>query len=230
MNSQEVLQTLENLLPTFTNTVNPLGFLLNIAGAAICSHVLALAYIRYGKAFSERREFSRNFMILCLTTTMIITIIKSSLALSLGLVGALSIVRFRTAIKEPEELTFLFVTIGLGIGFGANQGVITLLLFAAIVVALVLRSTIKEPAEVRGYGFAFSSSGGKNVEAERVFSIFANHSEGYSLKRMEKASDGVEFFVWASVKELRKIDTIQKELLDLDKSGKVSVFNNEIIF
>ena len=51
---------------------------------------------------------------------LIIFVVKSSLALSLGLVGALSIVRFRSAIKEPEELTFLFLNIALGIGFGAN--------------------------------------------------------------------------------------------------------------
>lgn len=58
---------------------------------------------------------------LTLTTALIITIVKSSLALSLGLVGALSIVRFRTAIKEPEELLFLFIAITIGLGVGADQ-------------------------------------------------------------------------------------------------------------
>ena len=52
---------------------------------------------------------------------IIITIVKSSIALSLGLVGALSIVRFRAAIKEPEELTFLFICIAIGVGLGAGQ-------------------------------------------------------------------------------------------------------------
>ena len=52
-------------------------------------------------------------------------IVKSSLALSLGLVGALSIVRFRAAIKEPEELVYLFLIIAIGLGCGANQLIIT---------------------------------------------------------------------------------------------------------
>ena len=51
----------------------------------------------------------------------VILIVKSSLALSLGLVGALSIVRFRTPIKEPEELIYLFLAIAIGLGFGAGQ-------------------------------------------------------------------------------------------------------------
>ena len=52
---------------------------------------------------------------------LIISIVKSSLALSLGLVGALSIVRFRAAIKEPEELVYLFFVISIGLSNGANQ-------------------------------------------------------------------------------------------------------------
>ena len=54
-----------------------------------------------------------------------IVIVKSSIALSLGLVGALSIVRFRTPIKEPEDLTYLFLSIALGVGYGSFQILIT---------------------------------------------------------------------------------------------------------
>jgi uncharacterized membrane protein YhiD involved in acid resistance len=63
-------------------------------------------------------------VILGLTTCIVITIVKSSLALSLGLVGALSIVRFRAAIKEPEELAYLFLIIAIGLGAGAGQIII----------------------------------------------------------------------------------------------------------
>ena len=66
---------------------------------------------------------------------MVITIVKSSLALSLGLVGALSIVRFRAAIKDPEELVYLFLVIATGLGCGAGQVKITAI---GISLALVL--------------------------------------------------------------------------------------------
>ena len=64
---------------------------------------------------------------------LIITIIQSSVALSLGLVGALSIVRFRAAIKDPEELTFLFLVIGIGLATGANKPIL-----ATIAILLIL--------------------------------------------------------------------------------------------
>ncbi|HSH75616.1 MAG TPA: DUF4956 domain-containing protein [Longimicrobiales bacterium] len=76
---------------------------------------------RYASALASRHQFSIIFPTIVLTTLLIITIVKSSLALSLGLVGALSIVRFRTPIKEPEELAYLFVCIAIGLGLGANQ-------------------------------------------------------------------------------------------------------------
>ena len=66
-------------------------------------------------------HFSKNFVILGTTTCIIIMIVKNSLALSLGLVGALSIVRFRAAIKEPEELVYLFLVIAVGLGCGSGQ-------------------------------------------------------------------------------------------------------------
>ena len=75
---------------------------------------------------------------------LIITIIKSSLALSLRLVGALSNIRFRTAIKEPEELMFLFISIALGLGFGANQTFITLIGFLLIIIAIILLTSSSE--------------------------------------------------------------------------------------
>ena len=100
-------------------------FILNLVSAILLSFLVQLTYNQTSKTLSNSASFSRNFVILGLTTAIIITIVKSSLALSLGLVGALSIVRFRAAIKEPEELVFLFLIIAIGLGCGANQIKIT---------------------------------------------------------------------------------------------------------
>ena len=70
---------------------------------------LAIYYLKFGHTYSDRTNHARILPILAVTTLLVITVVKSSLALSLGLVGALSIVRFRTPIKEPEELVYLFL-------------------------------------------------------------------------------------------------------------------------
>ena len=101
------------------------NFIISLLCAAILSFLVQLFYIKYSSTLSNRKEFSKNFVILGVTTCIVIMIVKSSLALSLGLVGALSIVRFRAAIKEPEELVYLFLIIAIGLGCGANQLIIT---------------------------------------------------------------------------------------------------------
>jgi len=101
------------------------SFVLSLLSAAVLSFIVHLFYIKFSSTLSNRSEFSKNFVILGVATTIIIVIVKSSLALSLGLVGALSIVRFRAAIEEPEELIYLFLIIAIGLGCGANQLIIT---------------------------------------------------------------------------------------------------------
>jgi len=107
-----------------TSTLEPQSlwyFPLILMYCIFLSSIVRYVYIKFSVQISEKTLFSINFIFLALIVTLIITVVKSSLALSLGLVGALSIVRFRTAIKNPEELIFLFLCIGIGVGLGANQ-------------------------------------------------------------------------------------------------------------
>ena len=97
------------------------SFIIGIIISGFSAYILRIAYIHTSNSLSNKENFSSIFVPLAMATCVVITVIKFSLALSLGLVGALSIVRFRAAIKEPEELVFLFITIAIGIANGANQ-------------------------------------------------------------------------------------------------------------
>tara|TARA_B100000989_G_C19520936_1_gene464115 strand:- start:1765 stop:2457 length:693 start_codon:yes stop_codon:yes gene_type:complete len=104
--------------------------------AAILSILIQIVYNKFSTTLSNKIDFSKNFVVLGITTTIVIMIVKNSIALSLGLVGALSIVRFRAAIKEPEELVYLFLVIAAGLGCGSGQIKITLMgiIFSLIIV------------------------------------------------------------------------------------------------
>ncbi len=113
--------------------------LINLAVGVALALIIRWHFQRFGSTLSNRAEFAQVFPLVLLTTVLIISVVKSSLALSLGLVGALSIVRFRTPIKEPEELAYLFITIAIGLGLGANQTLTTVAaaLFILTVMALM---------------------------------------------------------------------------------------------
>jgi hypothetical protein len=116
--------------------------LFNLLFGLVLSALLAIYYAKFGDSLSNRSKFAPILPMLAMITLLVISIIKSSLALSLGLVGALSIVRFRTAIKDPEELIFLFFAIAIGLGLGADQRIPTLVAFIIIMGYLVTRKIL----------------------------------------------------------------------------------------
>ena len=117
----------KSLVDFFLNenvSISTENFVQHLLVTLVLSLLVKIVYTKFSTTISNKKEFSKNFVILGLTTCIVITIVKSSLALSLGLVGALSIVRFRAAIKEPEELAYLFLIIAIGLGAGAGQLII----------------------------------------------------------------------------------------------------------
>lgn len=102
------------------------SLLLHLFLAGALAIFVRFLFRRFSVSASGTDSISRVFPMLTIITTAVILVVKSSLALSLGLVGALSIVRFRAAIKEPEELVYLFLCIAIGLALGAEQLVLAL--------------------------------------------------------------------------------------------------------
>jgi len=124
---------------------------------------------------------------LCLTTLLVITVVKSSLALSLGLVGALSIVRFRTPIKEPEELAYIFLAIAIGLSLGADQREVAAI---ALVFILGVISIIDR------FGEANKSNDGnllltievdnENLKSDAVLELLGNIAPNANIRRIDQ--------------------------------------------
>ena len=111
---------------------------LALAVGAVLSFLIRAHFRLFSNSISNRHALESLFPFLILTVTLVIMIVKSSLALSLGLVGALSIVRFRTPIKEPEELAYVFLCIAVGLGLGADRVVLTIFSTLTILVITTL--------------------------------------------------------------------------------------------
>ena len=155
-------------------------FVLNLFVAIILSFLIQLTYNRISRSLSSAENFSRNFIVLGLTTTIIITIVKSSLALSLGLVGALSIVRFRAAIKEPEELVFLFLIITVGLGCGAGQINITMVgTLIAIMIIFIMYFSKRNRQKITIDRFNISLISSKKLDKnslKKIIDLVSDHS------------------------------------------------------
>ena len=206
----------EVILNTKSLNVSVAQFIINLLIAIFCSYILEIVYTKFGRSLSNRKSFSYVFPILTVTTMIVICIVKSSLALSLGLVGALSIVRFRTPVKEPEELIYLFMAIALGLGYGAGQIIPTT--SVAIIIFIIIWFFIgnnynKISSEYNLIINCESLDKKKNfVSNEFMVEKLKSFFKEFELVKYESNEDSVNFVVKVLIEDVQKIDLFKKEL------------------
>ena len=186
--------------------------LLNLIIAAIVSVIIKIHYRRYGSVITNREEFSNVFPFITLTTVLVISVVKSSLALSLGLVGALSIVRFRTPIKEPEELAYLFISIAAGLGFGANQTLPTLvsILFILICISLIKFNSKKIIDKSIYLTIEHNNLSKANSDqiTKKINEIIVKQNEAFDLKRLDISAESFQVTYLVNIKKIETLEEI----------------------
>jgi hypothetical protein len=199
---------------------------LSLGIAALLGVILGQVYIHFGHSLSNRRLFARNFLILVVTTTLIISIVRSSLALSLGLVGALSIVRFRAAIKEPEELAFLFLAISIGLGLGAGQALVTVVAMIIILGLIVTRSLFRQSTTQPNLYLTVTSPGAAKLGAERILKALADVGATASLKRLDTTPESLEAAFLVDFKQVAHLEQFTNQLREISPEVRVSCLDD----
>ncbi len=143
------------------NDIFKSSFLENISSVSVLDMVIALAlafglgmfiFLVYKKAYQGvmySSSFGTTLVALTMITTVVILAVTSNVVLSLGMVGALSIVRFRTAIKEPLDIAFLFWSIAVGIVLAA--GMIPLAVIGSVIIGVILLTFVNKKSHCNPY-------------------------------------------------------------------------------
>ena len=120
----------------FTLSMSPLRVLITLLLALAVGGFICFIYKRTFGGVMYSRNFNLSLIVLTMVTSLMLMLINNSLALSMGMVGALSIIRFRTAIKDPMDTVFMFWSVGEGIALGTKFYDIAVI--SAIVIGVVL--------------------------------------------------------------------------------------------
>jgi hypothetical protein len=199
---------------------------LSLGIAALLGVILGQVYIHFGQTLSNRRLFARNFLVLVVTTTLIISIVRSSMALSLGLVGALSIVRFRAAIKEPEELAFLFLAISAGLGLGAGQALVTIVALAVILGLIVVRGMFRQGPNQPNLYLTVTSPTASKLGAERILQALAGVGATAALKRFDQTPESLEAAFLVDFKQVAHLEQFTNQMRELSPEVRVSCLDD----
>ena len=220
------VQSFQEFLTNQSVQVSVGGFMLNLVLAAVLAYLLSLVYAKFGRSLSNRKLFARNFVLITMTTMLIITIVKSSLALSLGLVGALSIVRFRAAIKEPEELAYLFLAISIGLGLGADQRIITVVAFVIIAGVIWLKNRDREGMENQNLFLTVTSFNPHKPELKQIVEVLKTHCSDVSLKRFDETTEMLEASFMVGFRNFDQVSESKASLRDLQPGMKITFLDN----
>ena len=215
-----------DIITSFFSNNQDLGaidILINVILSGIMSGLVYLVYIKFGTALSDRKQFGSSFLLITVCTSLIIALIKSSIALSLGLVGALSIIRFRTAIKEPQELTYIFLCIALGLGFGANERVITISAGILILFILVIRGLAKNKKIQEVFNISVRT---KKLELDSVIKSVGSYCRRIDLRRFDQGKDQLNVLLFVEFSKYEQLNACINDLKSKDEDVEVNFISS----
>ena len=176
---------------SFLDSVTEFSILDTMLGLVVALLVGLFIFVVYKKTLTGvmySNGFALTLVGLSLVTTLVIMAVTSNVVLSLGMVGALSIVRFRTAIKEPVEIVFLFWALASGIVIGA--GMIPLAIIGSVIIGVILLLFANRKIRNNPYILILSCQDEKSEEA--VLSILDKSVEHYIVKSKTINVSGIE--------------------------------------
>ena len=197
-----------SVLEGFASSITATDILFGMGCALLSGLFILFIYQRTMQQTTLNRSFCISLLLVCSISSMMVLTITSNLALSLGMVGALSIVRFRTAIKDASDTAFLFWSVAAGITSGAGFYLLTLIgcLFvgAVCVISLILFDRVSKP-------FLLVVRAAESEAANKVDAFLRSHKLRYSLSSrvQNKAYVEVIYEIGLNNKEGSLVSAIQ---------------------
>lgn len=176
-------ELLYNSLVTTSGALTIKDVIINFLAACVISLLIYISYrlSHSGAVYSQR--FNVSLIMLVLVTTLVMNVIGNNIALSLGMVGALSIVRFRTAIKDPRDTAYIFWAIAVGICCGVSDYLIAGIGTFIIFMFLVLFGFVKDNERIL---FVLKMD---TKALEAVESMIASLFQGKAILRVHNAEE-----------------------------------------
>jgi len=199
--------------------VTSINFILCVA----MSFAVKTFYVKYSVSLTGKNHIGVVIPVLASIVFLIIMVVKSSLALSLGLVGALSIVRFRTPIKEPEELAYLFLAIAIGLGYAAGHTFLTTALSTSILAIIYFWLSNKTIGKNNEYNLVINWKN-NDISFSQISDTLDDALQHLKLIRLDKSAIGNTAVLLAMPEEDQNIDSVVDKIRSLDSEAEISFY------
>ncbi len=221
-----MLEDIQNVLGFSTSTGEVVG---NLCVALSCGYFISLIYRFTYKGPGYSVSFAHSIILLSMITSVVIIVIGNNLARAFGLVGAMSIVRFRTAVKETRDIVFIFfgLTIGMAAGVGLHKLAVICTLFIGMVLFLFSKYSLTESRQ-KEYLLQFSSTqnGSKSPPYIPVMDKYCSHHKVINVKSVGE-DDMLELSYYVKLKDLENSSEFTSELQKVKGVQYINLFFDE---
>ena len=181
----------------------------NIVASAIMGFLIYVSYYISHRGTIYSKKFNASLVVLTVLTGTVMTVIGNNIALSLGMVGALSIVRFRTAIKDTRDTVYIFWTIIAGICCGVGDYIVASVGSVAVFLILLVLGLIKSDNRM-----LLIIRGARNAESRIQAAVFKKFERKAVMRVKNTTDDSVEFIFEITSKALAKAEKTQPSVSD----------------
>jgi len=209
----------------------PLSIFIHLIGSLLLAFIVRYYYLNFSSVVSSRQFLANAIPLLTGTTFLVIMVVKSSLALSLGLVGALSIVRFRAPIKEPEELAYIFLAVAIGLGAGAGKLELTAMIAVSILIADMIRNRWRrKKAADHNLLIELMDSADGQAESDKLLNVLEASGTPVEVTRLEVRPDRVAIVAHVPFSSLTEAKDLISNLRKVNPQVSCTIYDSRPVW
>lgn len=217
------LEQLNKIMTTSMNSYTPEQIVINLLVTFVLSLLIFWTYKHTYTGVLYTRSFNITIMLITLVTSMVIMIISGNLVLSLGMVGALSIIRFRSAIKDPKDIGFLFW--GIGVGLATGTGAYLIAVLSSIVIAIIMVVVHIKKFDDSAYLLIVR---GSDMDYQDIDRTVADNTKRYRLRMRNTLATEQEIIYEIKVKKDTSTLISLLEKMDTTDTVHLVTYNGEV--
>jgi uncharacterized membrane protein YhiD involved in acid resistance len=222
-----MLQEFQNI---FNFSISLSDVLANLSVALVCGLLIGMFYKLTYRGSGYTNSFLNSLILLVMITSIVIMVIGNNLARAFGLVGAMSIIRFRTALKEPLDIIFIFFSLAIGMAAGVGLYAIAIggTIFIGLVLLLLTKTSIITSSKEEFLLQFYYSSNNESKDAPYL-EVLRTYCKSYKLINIKALGngDGLELSYYVHLKQKDKNAEFIKELKRIEGLNHVNLFFDE---
>lgn len=212
-------------LDLFKPSLQDIG--LNLLVAFFCGLIIAIIYRITYRGTSYSPTFVNSLVLLCMITAIVILVIGNNLARAFGLVGAMSIIRFRTAVRDVQDIMFIFFSLTIGMAAGVNLPEIAIpgtLLVGSVIMLLVFTGFGRKEGNRHLLKVIYVP--GSDTE-KRIRKVVATFGRRIKLINLKNIGDLVESTYQFKLRWFKKIEDLSTDLNKIEEIRQSNIYNDD---